>query len=86
MAFEAFAFATPLILNVFVADNHSLQTGNRFNATVMINQQVNHILCYIAMPKTFKFPINLYKLSGFVIFNIILLYRCGTDARGITCL
>jgi hypothetical protein len=36
MAFAAFAPATPLILNVFVADNHSLQTGTRFIAKVMV--------------------------------------------------
>lgn len=35
MAFEAFAFATPLILNVFVAGNHSLQTGTRFIAKLL---------------------------------------------------
>ena len=35
MAFEAFAFATPLILNVFVADNHSLHTGTRFIAKLL---------------------------------------------------
>jgi hypothetical protein len=32
LAFAAFAFATPSILNVFVSDNHPLQFGTRFIA------------------------------------------------------
>jgi hypothetical protein len=37
LAFEAFAFATPIILKVFVSEFHSLQTGTRFIAKVMIH-------------------------------------------------
>jgi hypothetical protein len=45
MAFAAFALATPLILNVFVADNHSLQTASRYIAKVINIPTGNLFLC-----------------------------------------
>jgi hypothetical protein len=45
MAFAAFAPATPLILNVFVADNHSLQTASRYIAKVINIPTGNLFLC-----------------------------------------
>jgi len=42
MAFEAFAFARPLILKVFVAEFHPLQTGFRLIAKLYQMKEEQH--------------------------------------------